>query len=231
MNEQEKTPMIVLHGFGVSSRWLDRYRETFSGNYNVITPEMAYSPEGDEMSGASVDSWADAILESYSQLFNKETVLVGESLGCAVALSLASRTLVSRLILVTPFVEFRVNLSDIFSLLFLPTKYVAKIRAEKSFKNFPETKEALISMTGSLSKSKMIRAIQGQRNFQWRDYTVPSSCKTQIIGGEFDRLAPPKLIDELSDKTNARTSIIEKSGHQVPTKKWEAVKSIIESFL
>lgn len=231
VHNKRKTPMIVLHGFGVSSLWLNRYKESFSNDHNVQTPELPYSPNQSTPVKACVDSWAESVLNEYSSIFHSDTILIGESLGCAVAMSIVSKVSVSRLIMITPFVEFRVNMSDVFSLLFLPSTLIAKVRAKKSFPNSQAEREALEKMTGSLPKGKIIKTMLGQAKFRWEKYLPNKANKTLIISAQFDRLAPQSLIAKLSEKTDAQTFTIEKSGHQAPTKKWETIKSEIESFL
>ncbi len=112
-----RTPRVsvLLHGLTASPRtWRDFARARFARGENVLVPRLPRHGHADRMSGAlaglssaELIAQGDRILESASAL-GEQVVLVGHSLGAALALHLAHRDArVARVVAVAPFLGIK----------------------------------------------------------------------------------------------------------------------------
>lgn len=101
-------PVILIHGLGVSSRYMLPTAERLAPGYSVYAPDIPGFGQSDKPPGAlHVAEMADALSEWMRAVGIERANLLANSIGCQVIVDLALRypALVERLILVSPTVD------------------------------------------------------------------------------------------------------------------------------
>jgi pimeloyl-ACP methyl ester carboxylesterase len=104
----EAPPVVLVHGFGVSSAYYVPFAERLADAFRVIAPDLPGHGKSDTPRRAlDVDGFADALLNFLNAAALERPVIIGHSLGAQIALALAARhpDRVERLVLVGPTVD------------------------------------------------------------------------------------------------------------------------------
>lgn len=103
-------PIVLIHGLGVSSRYMIPTAERLAAQRSVYAPDLPGFGESDKpQSALHIAEMADALMEWMRAVEVKRAVLLANSIGCQIAVDLALRypELVERMILVSPTVDPR----------------------------------------------------------------------------------------------------------------------------
>ena len=101
-------PVVLVHGFGVSSAYWVPLAARLAESFRVIAPDLPGHGRSETPRRAmGVDAFADALLNFLNAAAVERSVIVGHSLGSQIALALAARhpERVERLVLVSPTVD------------------------------------------------------------------------------------------------------------------------------
>ena len=100
--------VVLVHGLGVSSRYFRPLIEALRGHADVVAPDLpGFGRSCDWSEALDIEQLADALAGAIESLALGRPLLVGNSLGCQVAVDLAVRRpeLVAALALVGPTVD------------------------------------------------------------------------------------------------------------------------------
>ncbi|KAK6937916.1 Alpha/beta hydrolase fold-1 [Dillenia turbinata] len=103
-NENEKPPLLLVHGFGASIPHWRRNIKTLSQSFTVYAIDLLGFGASDKPAGFaySMEVWAELILDFINEVVKKPTVLIGNSVGslaCVIAASESSPEVVRALVL------------------------------------------------------------------------------------------------------------------------------------
>jgi 2-hydroxy-6-oxonona-2,4-dienedioate hydrolase len=103
-------PIILIHGLGVSNRYLIPTAERLATQRTIYAPDLPGFGESDKpQSALHIAEMSDALAEWMSALEIERAVLLANSIGCQIVVDLAARRfeLVERMVLVSPTVDPR----------------------------------------------------------------------------------------------------------------------------
>ncbi|XP_050248684.1 pheophytinase, chloroplastic [Quercus robur] len=103
-SNNNKPPLLLVHGFGASIPHWRRNIGTLAQNFTVYAIDLLGFGASDKPAGFSytMETWAQLILDFLDEIVQKPTVLIGNSVGslaCVIAASDSSRSLVRGLVL------------------------------------------------------------------------------------------------------------------------------------
>ena len=102
---EDRPPIVHVHGFGISGRYLMPTAQVMAPRGVNVVPDLpGYGRSAKPVSVLGIPSLAEALLEVLDALGLEQVVLVGNSMGCPVALEVAHAApeRVHRLVLVSP---------------------------------------------------------------------------------------------------------------------------------
>ena len=214
---------VLLHGASGTARSWQPVLNVLSAHAVHATaldlPGRGASPGPPCTSVASLAQWLLARLEG-------PTVLVGHSLGGAVALTaaLASRQ-VAGLVLVSSSARLKVSP--------LILEAVRQHRPEAPFRldlgfgphTDPAIVDAYVESTRDLSRATALADWQACDGFDIRADLVPLRIPTVVLYGDADVLTPPRHQVSLAAALGATTRCLPGIGHQLP---WETPMSLVD---
>ncbi len=227
-----KSCLVVLHGLGTNSRWMERYRNSFSRDYALIIPDLPYSPDSGLDCGKSVEDYSDKLFGSLKNVVRDEIILIGESLGGAVAMVLSQKLSCRKLVLVTPSLGLEGSFLPTFmKVLFTPVSVLANSVSGKIVKYDPDLGDLSRKIMASMPKHKMLDAIVALKRFNAFDIKPGCLPRLLVIGGKHDRVVPEGKLRLFANKHCADLYIDNESGHHVAVKRWPDVETRIREFL
>lgn len=221
--------IAVLPGFWTNSSWMERCLELKGiGKIWIIDPP--YSNLSNCASRPKIEFYAEVIKSAFDVLKIAKPFLIGESLGGATALALERIFDLSGLILVSPATRLRFSqLLEGLLMMALPVEKIAFLRAKRMHKRKPELIEPAFEMMSKFKKSQLLKPLFALRSFN--PYKFKPSCKTLMIGGRFDRIATPAILEDLGNAYGAKVIINEKTGHHVTEHAWPDVSKLLREFV
>lgn len=104
-NPSAKTPIILVHGLAVSSRYMEPLANELASNCNVITPDFpGHGRSTKPKRVLTIRQQADFLADLINKLHIKKAVLLGNSFGCQIVVDFAVRypEMVTHIILAGP---------------------------------------------------------------------------------------------------------------------------------
>ncbi|MSP62941.1 MAG: alpha/beta fold hydrolase [Myxococcales bacterium] len=229
-----KAPVVLIHGAGGSSvAWMDVVKR-LAPRRRVIAPDLPGHGQSDPWHGVSsvtMDLYRDFVGTLCAHLGMKRVVLVGHSMGGAIALrcALAWPDRVAGLVLVCSAARIRVApaLTD-------PKTDVAALLREVAWS--PSTPREVVERWSAVmiqAEPEVVaadfRALEG---FDVRPELPSLRVPSLAIGGSDDLILPPKLTRELAAALpNARAVILPHTGHMAMNEQPDAFHAALDPFL
>jgi len=233
--ESSRCPLVLIHGAaGSSVSWMDAVRR-LPGQRRVVAPDLPGHGQSDRWPEASLTVYRDFIGTVCATLGIERAVLGGHSMGGAIALScaLAWPDKVAGLVLVATGGRLKVS----------PAIYTM---LETAFAEFPEQFKAWAysaatpvdvvdrwSAVAVQAEADVcladFRALDG---FDVRPRLAELRMPSLVVGGEDDRLTPPKLQQELAAGLgSARLALLPHAGHHPMHEQPQRFFAALEAFL
>jgi len=230
---KSKPFLVVLHGLGASSEWMGIYKKSFSNNYNVIIPDMPYSPDSGPHCGKSITGYVDYVYELLKDTIGgEESILIGESLGGAVAMVLCQKMSFKKLVLIAPSLGIEKGfMSTYLRMLLVPVDILAEPVAEKIAKSDPELGALSKKIMISTPKYKMLNPLVAMKRFSAFDLEPGCLPELLVIGGKYDKVVPEDKLSLFAGKHGANLYINNESGHHVAVNRWPDVEARIKEFI
>jgi len=191
-------------------------------------------PEGETRS--SVDGYTDWLREYILKQGYQDIVLVGHSMGGAVAQTYAIRygAELKGLVLIGTGARLRIRpdlLKAVEAMVTNEAAFIAYLE-ERHQNTVPEAKQAIIDERREIGAAVLFNDLSACDRFdvmaEIQNITVP----TLVIGGAGDQLAPVKYAHYLTDNIKgARELVVPASGHWVLTEKPQVVNEAIADFI
>jgi pimeloyl-ACP methyl ester carboxylesterase len=233
--EGRKTPVVLVHGAGASSvTWIDVLRR-LSVRRRTIAPDLPGHGQSDPWHTPTVDMYRDAVGTVCANLGVGRAILVGHSMGGAIALRTA---------LGFPDKVAGIVIVGIGARIKVPPALHAVV--ERDFGSFPE-----LVAKGSYSPSTAREIVERWQavlvqapqeivaadfhaidGFDLRERLPEIKTPALVIGGEDDLFAPPKFVRELgAGLPNARTVMLPHAGHNLHHEQLEHFHAALDPFL
>ena len=234
--ESSKPPILLIHGAGGSYlHWATELRRL--PGYHVLAPDLPGHGKSGGVGEQTIQGYAEAILRWMDALRLRPAIVIGHSMGSAIALTLAldSPARVRALGLIGSGARLRVA--------------PAILEGTASETTFPATVQTITQWSFGSHASPRLKTLAAQRMSETRptvlhgDFlacnlfdVMPRVEEIQVpalvLCGAEDKMTPPRYSAYLHEKIpNSTLKIIEGAGHMVMLEKPKEVAEALLSFL
>jgi len=235
-DQENRPPVILIHGAGGNHLyWPAEVRRLSS--YRVLAPDLPGHGKSEGSGLQSVSSYAQALRDWMDALEIRRAVLVGHSMGGAIALQMAAKhpERIAALVLVSTGARLRVA-ADLLENTRHPTTFSNAVGwiLERSFG--PEAPPRLVELAGSRMLETRPSVLYGDflacDLFDISDQLTEIRQPALVLHGSEDRMTPPRLSQFLAGSLpNARLASVPGAGHMLMLERPEAVAAALQSFL
>lgn len=236
-NGEKDTPAIVLiHGAGgTHMHWPYTLRRL--NNHRVFAPDLPGHGKSSGLGKQSVEKYAETIAAWMDAVGLKNALIVGHSMGGAIAQTLAVHypEKVTGLILIGTGAKLSVN-QDLLYMFSIPSSTPAAIDQVIKWSWNPKTDVKLLKKVKQQMLEIRSAVIYGDflacNNFDLTGLVEQIKAPTLIIVGENDKMTPLDLNKQLERKIPAaKMAVISEGGHMVMLEKPDVVADEVFGFL
>jgi pimeloyl-ACP methyl ester carboxylesterase len=227
-------PAVFVHGAGENSLLWKRTFEHLSGGSKAFAVDLPGHPSG-EITCKSIPEYSQVVMDFMRQSGLGSPVVVGHSMGSAVAITLAIEhpESISGLVIVGGGAKLGVDRAVLEGLRSETMKTIEEAITPRSY------------YAVDLSLGRDARAALSTSNFRvfLNDYLACAAfderqrldkirARTLIVCGDADRMTPPKWSHYLqSNIEGAELRFVRDAGHMLPIEKPEILAGMIQAFL
>lgn len=223
--EADAPPLVLVHGLVVSSAYMVPTAVRLAGAFRVFAPDLpGFGKSSDPRSALPIPALADALLAWMDALALPEAVLVGNSMGCQVAVDLAVRhpERVRGLVLSSPSMD--------------PRARVAPLQMARLALDAPRERPSLIPLfLGDVLAAGLRR---GWRTFRYA-LEDPVAAKlprvqapTLVVRGGRDPVVPQRWAEEAAALLpRGRLAVIPDAPHAVNYSAPDALARLVRDFV
>ncbi len=229
-------PLILIHGAGGTHLHYPPELRRLN-TYHVFTPDLPGHGKSEGLGRQTVPDYAQSIRDFMDALNLPTALIIGHSMGSAVALQLALDTpdRVLALVLLGSGSRLRVAPSILENTANEATFPLA-VKTITEWAYSPQTPPQLKELSARRMSETRPAVLHGDfvacDNFDLSESLPEISHPTQIICGAEDKLTPPKYSKYLLENLpNARLEVIPDAGHMVMLEKPHQVAACIENFI
>ena len=220
----DATPVVLVHGFGVSSSYFIPTAERLASRFAVFAPDLPGHGRSDSLlPPPGVKQLAEIALEWMSAAGLERACVVAHSMGCQVAVEMALRSpdRISRLVLIGPTSDpHSRNLAAQFCRLLLGVVYERPSLTYHVFKDYLRMNWRLVPEFHSMLHDPVEKKLPL--------VAVP----TLLVRGENDPVVPQRWLEEAARLLGTRhVIVIPRWGHAVQYSAAPQVVDVIEPFL
>ncbi len=231
----KRAPVVFIHGAAASSvTWMDVVRR-LSPQRRVIAPDLPGHGQSDPWHEVSIDGYRDAVGTVCAHLAIDKVVLVGHSMGGAIALrcALAWPERVAGLVLVCSGARMRVGPAVLAAFADPTADHAALLAAACYAPSAPrDLVERWRAVAVQCPPEIALADFQAVHGFDVRDALSSIKAPALAIGGSDDVMLPPKLtLEAASGLPNARAMIVPHAAHMVHHEQPDAFHAALEAFL
>ena len=242
--ENEKTPLVLVHGMGDDKNSFLQSAKSLSENYHLILPDLAGHGENEKKANLdySIDGQATFLHSFLSQLNIKKFDLVGNSMGGHTAATYAIKypDEVKNLVLLN---AAGLKLDDHV----VYTGFGKNIETDEEFDAViarvfynppalpgPIKKHLIkqINASKDFVDNTLVAAIKGGKYFNLKDDISKIKAPTLVLWGKHDKVVPFKSAEYFRDSiSNSELILIENAAHSPQLEVPELVATEIDRFL
>lgn len=231
-----RPPLILIHGAGGSFLSWHPHLRRLPGE-TVYVLDLPGHGESQGEGRGSVQDYADDVLTFLRQNKIQKPVIVGHSMGSAIALTLAldHPEEFSALALLGASAKLRVS-SLILEKAKDPATFAEAVRLVNEYSFNPDAPKDLLRLSIEamlkLDRQTFLGDFLACDSFDVIDRLPEVRLPTLIACGTLDVMTPPKFSKTLAEKIpHAQFHLLEKTGHMLMLEQPEAVAKIIKLFL
>jgi pimeloyl-ACP methyl ester carboxylesterase len=232
----DRPPVVLIHGAGgYHLSWPPQLRR-LSGQ-RVYTPDLPGHGKSDGLGRQDIAEYAKAVYEFMKALRLPPAVVVGFSMGSAIALSLALayRKRALALALIGAGAKMRVAESTL-ELASNPSMFIPTVETviESSYSPNvdPRIKEFAVQQMAETRPAVLYSDFLACDAFDAMERVNKIQAPTLLITGGADRMTPPNRAQYLSQQIEgAQLEIVEGAGHMVIVEQPEIVVDLLTDFL
>ncbi|MHA1974214.1 MAG: alpha/beta fold hydrolase [Candidatus Hodarchaeales archaeon] len=232
----EKQNLVFIHGAGGDKRQWDSQKEFFKKKgYGVLIPSLPQHGKTQGTDKVSVSFYSQSICDLIGSLKLDKIVLIGHSMGGAVAQRIVIDKMIDVESLILIGTGAKLNVAPIFfemlennfdEVMGLMGKFAYDVEASS---NVIARNETIIRENG---KEVLVEDFKACQAFDVRNELSKIKIPTLILVGENDKMTPVKYSKYLNEKiANSRIKIIPNSGHYVFQEQIEETNDSILVFL
>jgi pimeloyl-ACP methyl ester carboxylesterase len=231
---------VLIHGSGMNARSWVRQLDALAGTVRLAALDLPGHGESDPAPRVSVEDYAGAVGDFLAALASGPALVVGHSLGGAIAIALAARRpeLVRGLVLIATCVKLPLvdSLGErLVAYLPAPLRRLVFFSMVQKVLFGPESPADAVAVTMQELRACRPETIQGDvRVARAMDLTESASrldVPTLVLTGSRDRLTTPALAARLSTLIRgSRLRIMEGAGHMLPLEAPRWVNREIATF-
>ena len=229
-------PIILLHGAGGTHLHYPPELRRLNG-YQVFAPDLPGHGKSEGLGRQTIPDYAQAIREFMDDLNLPAALLIGHSMGSAIALQLALDTpdRVLALVLLGSGSRLRVAPSILDNTASEATFPLA-VKTITEWSYSPQSPAHLKELAAQRMSETRPAVLHGDfiacDNFDLSESLPEIHQPTQLICGADDKLTPPKYSKYLQENLpNAQLEIIPEAGHMVMLEQPHPVAETIEAFI
>lgn len=234
-DEARKAPLVCIHGAGASSVvWMDLVRRV-APRRRVVAPDLPGHGQSDRWHGESIEVYRDAVGTVAATLKLEKAVLVGHSMGGAIALAcaLAWPERVAALVLVCTGARLRVA-KEVFAVLEHDWANVPEWLARMLFS--PSTPREIVERWRAVlvgaEQDVTIGDFRACDGFDVRAELGRVRVPTLVVAGTDDLMTPPKRAEEIvAGLGNARLVVMPHVGHMAHLERPDEFHAALDPFL
>lgn len=234
-------PMVLIHGSGVSARYWREQLEGLADAARILAVDLPGHGESDPIDHAGVDEYAGAVVSIVRTLDLGRSILVGHSLGGAVALTAAARRpdLVRALVMLSSCAKLPppdAALEHLFAWLPGPLRKLVFFATAKKLLFSPTASPRAVRLAMDEIRSCRLETLQrdiaAAKAMDVTDLARGVNVATLVLCGSRDALTPPALSAALCELIpNARVSLVEGAGHMLHLEAPQRVNDEIRTFI
>ncbi|ADC64815.1 alpha/beta hydrolase fold protein [Ferroglobus placidus DSM 10642] len=229
LRSEKDGDFFFIHGAGCTSEvWKKQLREL--GGYAIDLPNHGKS---EDFEVNSAEDYAEVVKEVIEELGS--FIVVGHSMGGAIAQALARRADLKGLVLLSTGAKLKVNPKLLEGLRNDFEGTVEKLVGWMFSKSYEGRKdrEFVKNMIIGCRKDVVIKDFEICDKFDYtQDYEagLKFDCEVLIAVGSDDVMTPVENSEYLRDKLNAKLAVINNSGHMVMLEKWKELNKVLKEF-
>ena len=228
------SPTVFVHGAGENNLLWKKTLERLSGGSQAYAVNLPGHPSG-EITCKSVPEYSQAVLEFIQQRGLRSPVVVGHSMGSAIAITLAIEHpgQLGGLIIVSGGAKLGVDRTLLEGLRSQTMRTLENNLAPMSFYavDLALGKEARSALSTS-NLPVFLNDYLACAAFDERRRLDKIKAKTLVVCGDADKMTPPKWAHYLqSNIEGAELRFIRDAGHMLPIEKPEVLAGMIQAFL
>lgn len=234
--DPSRPPLILIHGAGGSFLSWHPYLRRLDGE-TVYTLDLPGHGESQGEGSSSIQNYAESVLTFLRQNKIQKPMIVGHSMGSAIALTLAldHPEEFSALALLGAGAKLRVS-PMILEKAKDPATFAEAARLINEYSFHPDTSKDLIRLSTEamlkLKSQTLLADLLACDSFDVTDRLSAIRLPTLIACGMLDVMTPPKFSKTLAEKIpHAQLHLLEKTGHMLMLEQPEAVGKIMKQFL
>ncbi len=227
---------LLVHAAGSNAGMWRRQLDGLGRRHSALAPDLPGHGRSSGVDGLpTVDAYADFLIEFMQAVHLGRCIVVGRSMGGAVAMAVAARRpeLVAGLVLACTSARFVFEDASLASL-----RDVVRGRLPQQF-----TTETFSPATGmELMREAWMEQVKTDPRVRWTDLLACQGfdsravlsrvgVPTLVIAGEDDRVTSPEQARELAGAIrDARLEILSQAGHQAPLEQAERFNALLTGF-
>jgi pimeloyl-ACP methyl ester carboxylesterase len=231
-----KTQLVLIHGAGGSYlHWPAEIRHLAGEDVLAIDLPGHGASEGDGKE--TIDAYAGSVLEFMDYLDINQAVIIGHSMGSAIAqrLSLDSPEHVRGLILIGAGAKLRVH-PKLIEYCSSERTYPEVVSLVMEWVFSPQADRRLVELAGQrmaeMPASVMLADFKACDAFDVRNEVQEIQQPVLVICGEDDQMTPVRFSEYLAENIpESRLEVIPKAGHMVMLEQPETVADIVKGFM
>ncbi len=227
-------PLLLVHGAGSDHLSWSADVRRLAGR-RILAPDLPGHGRSAGVASSEVDDYAGAMLALLDALDVPQAVIAGHSMGGAIAqtLALTQPERVGGLILVTTGARLPVNPQLLATVQQDKTQVVEWIMTWAWAPDAPDDLRAMALQALLAVPAEVLHAdYLACDRFDARDRLSEITVPTLVIGGEHDKMTPPKFSETLAAQIpNAELSVIPGGGHYVVLEQPPVVAQCIQTWL
>lgn len=201
-------PLVLVHGFGISSSYFVPFAEALAANFDVYAPDLP----GHGRSQAAphrmdIVGFAEALRRWMSAANIPRASVIGHSMGCQVAVELAARhpDVVDRLVLIGPTADAKAR-----------SAVAMASRLMRGGIHEPAAMLVLIAKDYSRMLPRLRHELNALLEHRIEDRLPRISAPVLFVRGEQDKVAPQQWVEELARLVeDGRVCVIPQAAHAV----------------
>ncbi len=248
--EQGENALLLIHGLTGNKATMYPIRDMFKDHYRVITIDTRGHGESTRPKEYTIDDHADDIHEIIKELGLEKVDILGYSMGSYIALRAAEARCDDINHLVLACTKLKGKTSSVARLLKEANLDITQVSQEEMMGVIlkaslaPQSYEMAIN--GELNIEEILNGDGSQElneeekaaedaslaNFDNSTNYEKVSCKTLVIGAEYDGINPPELGREVADGIDgAEFELIKDAGHLAFAEQPDVFYNVIKNFL